>query len=48
MFALKDLNVVTKGEPRKQFERKVNQAVGALKSQGVVKEYKTAKNFASD
>ena len=43
-FVLKFLEIVTRGEPRKQFERKVIQAVGYLKTNGVIREYKTPKN----
>jgi very-short-patch-repair endonuclease len=44
-FVLKALEIVTRGEPRKQFERKVIQAVGYLKTNGVIREYKTPKNI---
>jgi hypothetical protein len=43
-FVLKHLEVVTRGEPRKEFERKVKQALGYLKANGEIKEYKTMKN----
>ena len=39
------MEVITRGEPRKQFERKVKQALGYLESNDQVKEYKTQKNI---
>ncbi|MCL5104725.1 MAG: AAA domain-containing protein [Armatimonadetes bacterium] len=38
------LNVVTRGAPRQEFEKRLSRALSAVKRRGVVKEYKGTKN----
>ena len=41
---LKEVGVLTRGNPRKVFERRVMRAVNALEEQGVVQKYKAKNN----